>query len=117
MYLAYSLFRRVMPVLQDHIAIAPEELTATLSAISEVRQVRRVRTRWIGSARSADVIVAVNGSLSLEESHQIADKIEALLEKDFQIEDTMIHVEPETNLDWPTDVRLDSSNHRHRSSS
>lgn len=96
MYLAYSLFRRVAPVLVDQIAIAPEELIATISAVPEVREVRRVRTRWIGSSCSADVIVAVSNSLSLEESHQIADKIEARLEADFGVEDMTIHVEPET---------------------
>ena len=95
MYLAYSLFRRVAPVLVDRIAIAPEKLTARISSIPGVSEVRRVRTRSIGSAYSADVVVAVNNSLSIAESHGIADKIEAALEEDFGIEDITIHVEPE----------------------
>lgn len=96
MYLAYSLFRRVAPVLVDHIAIAPEELAATISSIPGVCAVRRVRTRWIGSAPSADVVVAVSNSLSIEDSHRIADKIEAALEATFDIHDMTIHVEPDT---------------------
>jgi cation diffusion facilitator family transporter len=101
MYLAYGLFRRVAPVLVDRIAIAPEEVTATILSIPEVLEVRRVRTRWIGQARSADVVVAVRNSLSLEESHRIADKIEAALEADFGIEDLTIHVEPQTGPKSP----------------
>lgn len=94
LYFAYSLFRRVAPMLVDRIAIPPEELTAAISSIPEVRGVRRVRTRLIGQTRSADVIVAVGNSLSLKDSHQIADKVEALLEAEFGIEDMTIHVEP-----------------------
>ena len=96
MYLAYSLFKRVAPVLVDEMAVAPEKLTDTIAAIAGVREVRRVRTRWIGPERSADVVVAVESTLSIEESHRIADEIEAALQADFDIEDITIHVEPET---------------------
>ena len=99
MYLAYSLFRRVAPVLVDEIAIEPEELVEAIESISGVIEVRRVRTRWIGSERAADIIIAVKHSLSIEESHDIADKIEAALESDFGIEDITIHVEPISDSD------------------
>jgi cation diffusion facilitator family transporter len=95
MYLSASLFRRVMPILVDRMAIAPEELTATVMSVPGVREVRRIRSRWIGSASSVDVIVAVMSSLSITESHQIADKIEAALEAEFGIRDITIHIEPE----------------------
>jgi len=96
MYLAWSLFRKVAPVLVDEMAVAPEALTDAISAIRGVGEVRRVRTRWIGSESSADVVVAVDNALSIEQSHDIADAIEAVLESDFGIEDITIHVEPET---------------------
>ena len=95
MYLAYSLFRRVAPVLVDEMAVPPEKLTDRIATIAGVREVRRVRTRWIGSESSADVVVAVENTLSIEESHEIADAIEAALETDFGIEDITIHVEPQ----------------------
>ena len=95
LYLAFSLFRRVAPVLVDQIAIPPEKLTARIVAVPGVREVRRVRSRWIGSAGSVDVIIAVGNSLSITESHRIADQIEAALEEDFGVEDITIHIEPE----------------------
>lgn len=104
MYLAYSLYRRVAPVLVDEMAVEPEKLTDAIAAIAGVCEVRRVRTRWIGSERSADIVVAVENALSIEESHQIADAIEAVLEADFGIEDVTIHVEPETQVDSPNPV-------------
>lgn len=98
MYLATGLFRRVLPVLVDQIAIAPEKLTATVMSVPGVREVRRIRSRWIGSACSVDVVVAVMSSLSVTDSHRIADKIEAALEADFGVRDITIHLEPETKL-------------------
>jgi len=97
MYLAYSLFRRVAPVLVDEIAIEPEKLATAIRSIAGVEEVRRVRTRWIGSECSADLVIAVRHSLTTEESHGIADRIESALEADFGIEDITIHVEPLEN--------------------
>ena len=99
MYLAWSLFRRVAPVLVDEMAVEPELLTESIAAVTGVREVRRVRTRWIGAERSADIVVAVGNMLSVEESHAIADAIEATLEADFGIEDITIHVEPENDVE------------------
>jgi cation diffusion facilitator family transporter len=93
-YLAIGLFRRVLPVLVDQIAIAPEELTATVMSVPGVTEVRRVRSRWIGSACSVDIVVAVSRALSITESHRIADKIEAALEAEFGIRDITVHLEP-----------------------
>lgn len=94
MYLAFSLFRRVLPVLVDQTAIAPDKLTATIMTVPGVREVRRVRSRWIGSACSADIVIAVTSSISVTESHRIADGIEAALETNLGISDITIHIEP-----------------------
>ena len=94
LYLAYGLFRRVAPVLVDAIAIEPEELTDAIAEVPGVEEVRRVRSRWIGAERAADIVIAVQNSLTTEESHQIADDVEAVLEAKFGIDDVTIHVEP-----------------------
>ena len=95
MYLAFGLFRRVLPVLVDQTAIAPDKLTATIMTVPGVREVRRVRSRWIGSACSADIVIAVMSSISVTESHRIADAIETTLKANFGIRDISIHIEPE----------------------
>ena len=100
-YLAYRLFRRVAPVLVDEIAIEPEELIKAIRVIPGVREVRRVRTRWIGPGCAADVVVAVENTLSIEESHHIANAVEAALESEFGIEDITIHVEPQNKFGNP----------------
>jgi cation diffusion facilitator family transporter len=94
LYLAFSLFKRVLPVLVDEMAVAPETLIATVKAVPGVAEVRRVRSRWIGSDSAVDVIISVAPAMSITESHQIAETIESALEAEFSVRDITIHVEP-----------------------
>jgi len=94
LYLAVCLFKRVAPALIDQMAIAPEILNATIKAIPGVREVRRVRSRWVGSDCAVDLVIAVAATMSTTESHRIADEIESVLEAKFSVQDITIHIEP-----------------------
>lgn len=94
MYLAFGLFRNVIPVLVDEIAIEPEELTDAIRQVPGVIDVPRVRSRWIGTERAVDVIVTVAPALPTITSHEIADKVERVLEEEFEVADITVHVEP-----------------------
>ena len=96
LYLAFGLFRNVVPVLVDEIAIEPEALTEAIGAVPGVIRVPRVRSRWIGPDRAVDVIVTVAPSLLTVQSHDIANAIERLLESEFDVKDTSVHVEPDS---------------------
>jgi cation diffusion facilitator family transporter len=93
--LAYGLFKRAIPVLVDTIAAEPEALTATVQRVQGVRQVLRIRSRWIGSTPSVDVVIAVDPTLSTAQAHAIADVIEDALSRQFGIDDVTIHIEPD----------------------
>ena len=95
-YLAYNLFRRAVPVLLDEYAIDPEELSNIINNVHGVRSTSRIRSRWIGKTRAIDLVISVDPTLSIEESHPIADEIESLIEERFDTSDISIHVEPET---------------------
>jgi divalent metal cation (Fe/Co/Zn/Cd) transporter len=69
-------------------------LTEAVRSVSGVRQVRRVRSRWVGATPSVDVVIAVDPQLSTVEAHAIADTIEALLKQQYAIEDATMHSEP-----------------------
>lgn len=94
LYLAFCLFKRVVPVLLDQMAIAPEILTAAVKAVPGVSEVCRVRSRWVGSDCAIDMVVTVAPTMSTTESHRIADEIESVLEAEFGAQDITIHVEP-----------------------
>ena len=94
LYLAFTLFRGAAPILLDHMAVAPEKLTALVAAIPGVHEVSRVRSRWIGSDSAVDVVVKVAPALSTTESHKIADEIESALELELGVRDITVHIEP-----------------------
>ncbi len=98
LYLAYGLFKRAMPVLVDRYAIEPEILAREVLSIMGVKSVNRVRSRWIGSSKSVDLIITVSPSLSTQHSHQITQEIEALIQRRFNVSDITIHVEPDEAL-------------------
>jgi cation diffusion facilitator family transporter len=99
LYLAFGLFKKVIPVLVDSIAIDPEEIVRVVKGVSGLRKVDRVRSRWVGSARVVDMVVYVDPYLTISESHAIADEIEKLLEEKLSINDVSIHIEPHSNGD------------------
>ena len=94
-YLAFNLFRRALPILVDQFALDPELLSCSVLEVRGVRHVSRVRSRWIGSDKSLDLVISVDPALSTTESHDIATAVESLIEKKFGISDTSIHVEPD----------------------
>ena len=93
-YLAYSLFKKARPILVDEFALDPELLTHAIINVDGVQQVNRVRSRWIGSDKAIDIIIAVDPELTTDESHKIATEIESLIEDKFGVSDISIHVEP-----------------------
>lgn len=94
LYLSYQLFKRATPVLVDQFAVDPEALTSAVMTISGVEDVDQVRSRWIGKDRAVDMVISVKPELTTEESHQIADRVELLIEQRFHVTDVSIHVEP-----------------------
>lgn len=93
-YLAYRLFRGALPILVDQFALDPETLTHAVGKVEGVRQVSRIRSRWIGKDRAIDLVIAVDADLSTSDSHNIASKVESLIEEKYGVSDISIHVEP-----------------------
>ncbi len=92
--LAFGLFRRAIPVLVDRAAADAGDVIRTVGSLPDVREVRRVRSRRSGSGIAADVIIAVDGALSTERSHEIANAVEHTLASRLGIEDVTVHIEP-----------------------
>jgi cation diffusion facilitator family transporter len=95
LYLAFGLFRRVVPVLVDEKAVEPEKVMEAVGSVPGVEGVPRVRSRWIGPDRAIDVIITVLPGITTAESHAVADRVEHLLEDRFDAADVTVHVEPQ----------------------
>jgi cation diffusion facilitator family transporter len=94
MVLSYGLFRRAIPVLVDGISHEPERIASALRAVEGVRDVRRIRSRWVGAKSSVDVVISVAPELPTSEAHEVADAIERTLLEKFDVEDATVHIEP-----------------------
>ena len=94
LYLAYGLFKRALPGLVDEFAIDPRELTVAVRSVAGVESVKTVRSRWLGQSGAVDMVITVDAALSIAASHEIADQIETLIERRFNVQDISIHVEP-----------------------
>jgi cation diffusion facilitator family transporter len=95
--LAYGLFRRALPSLVGRVAVEPEALSRAARRVPGVREVDRVRSRWEGSLRAADLVVRVDARLPTDDSHAIADEVERTLRRELSIADVTVHVEPDSS--------------------
>ncbi len=94
LYFAFGLFQKVVPILVDGFAIDPDLLAKAAAHVEGVKEVRQVRSRWIGNSKAVDLIIAVDASLGIKESHDIAHDVEDMLVAEFNVVDASIHVEP-----------------------
>lgn len=96
-YLAFKLFQKAIPVLVDQSRFPPEQLKAAVNNIPAVITVGNIRSRDTGKGQVADISVTVSGNLSTVESHHIADQIERVLADTFDIQDVVVHIEPDVD--------------------
>jgi cation diffusion facilitator family transporter len=83
-------------VLTDSAVIPAEMLEPLASAVPGVLRVHDVRSRGRRDAVHVDLTVHLDGGMSLHEAHDVADRIEAALERAHpEIVDVVVHLEPE----------------------
>lgn len=75
----------------DALVLQYEQAIATLP---EVMSVKSIRGRMYGANVFVDVVIAMEKTLTVEESHRVADEIERMLAERFQVFDTDVHIEP-----------------------
>ncbi|KAF1075560.1 cation diffusion facilitator family transporter [Halodesulfovibrio sp. MK-HDV] len=72
-----------------------ESLKLLAASVDGVQDVHKVRTRYQGLAVFVDLHISVDGAISVEEGHAIADKVEALLQgSEYDVADALVHVDP-----------------------
>ena len=81
--------------LTDRAVLASEGLAAIVTAVPGVRACRDIRTRGGLGAVYVDLVVHVDGDMSLSAAHDVADRIEAVLQHAHpEIVDVVVHLEP-----------------------
>jgi len=72
-----------------------DEIQQTITAIPGVRDATGVRVRWLGHRLHAEVNVAVDAALSVQEGHEGAKEVRhQLLHQVRYLSDAIVHVDP-----------------------
>jgi len=82
-------------VLTDRAVLPPEAVSTVVLRVPGVHDCRDVRTRGGADAVYVDLVVHLDGWLTLSAAHDVADRIEAALKTAHpQIVDVVVHLEP-----------------------
>lgn len=74
-----------------------DEIVQVVGQVPEVRRVSDVRVRWLGHRLLAEVSIAVDGGMTVEQGHEIAAQVRhELLHRVRYLFDATIHVDPLT---------------------
>lgn len=95
--IGYRILKEASDVLVDTVCIDTNAIESIVNRISEVKGCGEIRTRGSLNAIYIDLHVLVDKNLSIVKAHDIADKVEDELKKEFpSIVDVLVHIEPET---------------------
>jgi cation diffusion facilitator family transporter len=82
-------------MLTDRAAIPSADIEALVLAVPGVRSCGEIRTRGGPGSVWVDLVVHVDGDISLRAAHDVADRIEtALMDAHDEIVDVVVHLEP-----------------------
>ncbi len=85
-------------VLLDKSTIDKEKIANIVNSVPGVIQSHKIRTRGKKSQNYIDLHITVDPSFSIDEAHQICDKVEEKLKNTLPgIEEVLIHIEPHNN--------------------
>ena len=71
------------------------KLLKAAASVPGVRDVHDLRTRFLGAGVQVDLHIMVDGSMSVEEGHGVATKVEnTLMDLTPQVTDVLVHLEP-----------------------
>lgn len=88
-----SVLFRFMDVIDTDVI---DEIKEAAASVPMVQDVSEVRARWIGHRIFSEINLAVDGSMSVENAHDVADKVrEAVLSAVPHLSQATIHVDPD----------------------
>lgn len=104
LFILYAAWKIVAPALAQLVdtAAPPDErqrLESLALAVDGVRDAHAIRTRYVGPNLAVDLHVVVDPGLSVEEGHAIGEAVRrTLIERDEQVHDVLVKVEPDDGL-------------------
>ena len=100
-YTAYDIFKNAIDKMVDRSCVPAEsdKMRTLIEKEAGVAHIDRLQTRMFGSRIFVDVEVSAADSLTLLESHRIAENIHLAIEKNFpDVKHCMVHINPVSEL-------------------
>lgn len=93
--IGYDILRHASDILVDTVRIDTASIEKVVNSVDGVKGCHDIRTRGTASLIFLDLHVLVDSSISVEDAHAIADKVESALKAGFcSIADIVVHIEP-----------------------
>lgn len=95
---AYSIFKDAMDKMVDHSCDEDTEnaIRACVRKNKNVRGIDLLQTRIFGNKIYVDIEIALDGTMTLQQAHNIAEEVHDEIENDFpKVKHIMVHVNPE----------------------
>jgi cation diffusion facilitator family transporter len=92
--LAYGIVSRAVPELVDQYAMPEDVIRSAAEAVDGVVRAYDIRSRRSELRAFAELTIAVDGSASVEQAHNIADGVEEHLRNNLGLHETIVHIEP-----------------------
>ena len=95
---AYDIFMEALDKMLDHSAgeELEKEIADCAAALDNVQHVDLVRSREFGSRVYVDIEISCDGSMTLSESHHVAEQVHEVIEEKFdKVKHIMVHVNPD----------------------
>lgn len=110
---AYGIGRRAVNTLMDHELPDAERARIRDMALAdpEVRGIRDLRTRRSGADTFIQMILLVDGEMSVSAAHRVVDRVEKRVCEAYPSVEVLIHEEPETLAEERSTARRPGSRH------
>lgn len=94
-YSAYGIFKPSIGILVDRVAVEEDYIREIVFEFNEVRDVHNIRSRGSKSSIYIDMHVMVDPFISIEQSHDLAHKIEKQIQEEInENAQVIVHIEP-----------------------
>lgn len=96
-FIAFSgwrIVRSTVPVLVDERLVSPAVIERLAMGVGGVIGCREIRSRGPRGAGFVEMVIEVDGAISVEDAHEIADRVEAVVADELNAAAVSVHVEP-----------------------
>lgn len=95
---ALRIIKSSSDVLCDHVVVDVSEIRNLVLSVQKIRSCHEIRTRGRKDDVHVDLHVLVESSMTVEEAHDLANRIEEDIKKNIEgVSDVVVHIEPESH--------------------